>query len=981
MRKLFLFVSFFLCIVPLWSQSDWSKFGTAQQQWYKANAVAVTAGTDTVYLAKTDSLKRSTDGGNTWNTLAIASPLAVACNPRNPKTVIVGVAGKLYRSTDGGTTFTEVLSVSNNPSYITFSKADTHYVYAGFLTLASATSLYRSTNGGASWTDVSAFGDVSGGYFTDVRQVAVVETDANYVYVVGEYGVVGANAARKQGIFYSVNATASTPVWENGDISSSLWGVGAYDSSGLIHVYIGYKHATVILKHHQGAALSSGSWNSITITNVDTIYNIQTSHDSVYLATNDGMYAKTGHTWNSGFSKVSSGIAPASLQTITIGAGNSAKMYAAGYGAVSKSTNFGLSWATVTPGFNLVAVSSVQPFSGTMGYTSRVLPAIGFVSGSTITNKSLDYGGVAQLFVGEHIDLHPNQSYWFATGAVGGKATAFRSSDNGTTWSRVISSTTTSTSLHGTTADPYANLRVYAYGDGSSTTGNYYTSDDAGGSFTLKKVDAGTNKIYSFAIDPTNPGLYSKRVHVGLQSTGSTNGGVFKTEDITAATPTWVLWTPPLGAARRTIFAVTLNPNYPSTVYAGGNPKTGSDIYTMWISTNSGSSWDTIGARTDTVKRILIDPRWRSDATSSAVFVLSRATGGTDKIYRSSNRGDTWTDVTGSLPTPIYDLRSDPGDTSVIYVATASGVYVVDRLSPSLNTPANLDSVVFQCPYPQLSWSSVGGATSYRIQISSNASFTSIVKDTITAATQYSQYSATYGQFYYWRVDAITSFGESPWSAAYSYYTEYNVADPPGAPTLNLPANGATNVALNAFFSWTNASGVPVVSDTLIIANNSSFTSIFRKVAAGTSYRVSQPLLSSYTTYYWKVQSVGYCGSSTSTVRSFTTGNEAEASKILLPGLSSNLPERTQLYQNYPNPFNPVTNIRYALREDGHVVLRIYSILGKQIAELFNGYRNAGYYEEEFDAGTIAGGLPSGVYFYSLQAGKTTEIKKMLIMK
>jgi hypothetical protein len=83
------------------------------------------------------------------------------------------------------------------------------------------------------------------------------------------------------------------------------------------------------------------------------------------------------------------------------------------------------------------------------------------------------------------------------------------------------------------------------------------------------------------------------------------------------------------------------------------------------------------------------------------------------------------------------------------------------------------------------------------------------------------------------------------------------------------------------------------------------------------------------------------------------------------------------LSDNYPNPFNPSTVINYAVKEAGLVRLKVYDILGAEVAELVNETKEAGYHSTEFNASQ----LPSGVYIYTLQVNGFTSSKKMLLMK
>jgi hypothetical protein len=83
------------------------------------------------------------------------------------------------------------------------------------------------------------------------------------------------------------------------------------------------------------------------------------------------------------------------------------------------------------------------------------------------------------------------------------------------------------------------------------------------------------------------------------------------------------------------------------------------------------------------------------------------------------------------------------------------------------------------------------------------------------------------------------------------------------------------------------------------------------------------------------------------------------------------------LLQNYPNPFNPSTKITYSIPERGNVTLKVFDLLGGEIAELVNGEIEAGSYEINFDASSMT----SGVYFYRIQARGFVQTRKMILLK
>jgi len=100
----------------------------------------------------------------------------------------------------------------------------------------------------------------------------------------------------------------------------------------------------------------------------------------------------------------------------------------------------------------------------------------------------------------------------------------------------------------------------------------------------------------------------------------------------------------------------------------------------------------------------------------------------------------------------------------------------------------------------------------------------------------------------------------------------------------------------------------------------------------------------------------------------------------LVVGINENegqIPANYELKQNYPNPFNPVTNIDYSIPKNSEVKLTVYDMTGKEVSVLVSEFKQAGRYTVSFNAVKKA----SGVYYYKLQAGDFTEVKKMILVK
>lgn len=191
---------------------------------------------------------------------------------------------------------------------------------------------------------------------------------------------------------------------------------------------------------------------------------------------------------------------------------------------------------------------------------------------------------------------------------------------------------------------------------------------------------------------------------------------------------------------------------------------------------------------------------------------------------------------------------------------------------------------------------------------------------------------------------------------------------------VTSPQSFAIGSSGNPYLSWTN-----------VQASGSTSYEVSRKVNSGSWSVIADPTTSSYTDYDWVINSHGstvsyrvrtVALSSVYSDYSTVKSCKAEADGYRRPVIALQ-PTKNGLDQNYPNPFNPSTRISYAVKDPSYVRLVVYDQLGKEVKTLVNQMKDPGYYDVTFDSKEQA----TGLYFYKIQIGKYTEVKKMLLMK
>lgn len=122
-----------------------------------------------------------------------------------------------------------------------------------------------------------------------------------------------------------------------------------------------------------------------------------------------------------------------------------------------------------------------------------------------------------------------------------------------------------------------------------------------------------------------------------------------------------------------------------------------------------------------------------------------------------------------------------------------------------------------------------------------------------------------------------------------------------------------------------------------------------------------------------------FIGKSSSTINQNQIGFWYAYQQITITDIEDEniIPTVFKLEQNYPNPFNPSTKIKFAVPEKSNVLIKVYDILGSEVATLINREMEAGWYENDFNAA----GLSSGIYLFRMEAGSYVNTKKMILLR
>ncbi len=279
--------------------------------------------------------------------------------------------------------------------------------------------------------------------------------------------------------------------------------------------------------------------------------------------------------------------------------------------------------------------------------------------------------------------------------------------------------------------------------------------------------------------------------------------------------------------------------------------------------------------------------------------------------------------------------------------------------SPASGTSGIPDSVV-------LRWNSAPLTSSYRLQAGFDSTFTSNVVLNAVVNDTMSTLSALSGQLmYYWRANSMNAGGTGSFSPYWSF-----VSAVPVTPNLSYPGNFLPDVPVNLTLQWNKA--LAAASYRIQVSKSLTFNTFFVDTTGIADTSLALQNLDGYTIYYWRVRASNTVGPSP-----WSAPFKFRTVLITLVASADQLPQTYELSQNYPNPFNPYTTIEFSIPKSGFTSLRVYDLLGREVAILQNDVLERGSYRVKFEGSS----LPTGTYFYVLTSGSTRISKKMILLK
>ena len=899
------------------------------------------------FVAAKGGIQKTVDGGKTWMPVnaGIVEDLK-SVYFRDDNTGYIGSATKLYKSTDGFATWDSVTVTGTiaSPSYhgVYFSDA----LNGWFLSSSSSLGrVLRTTNGGSTWSTVV---DNTAGNLQTMRMYNATS------------GMASGGGVGKCDIYYTKTGStwtkATAPTFPSGYSRTDIKGIHIVDTNLAYGTGWGSlvgAQASIHIKSTDGGATWTYLTQDAANKTFDNLYDLYFKDALTGLVAGGG--TKTGlllKTTNGGTSWVPM-VMPCGSQISRIFGFGDNVIAATAAGAFFSSKDFGASWELVTP-------IPICPLQSIFAVNNNVIYAGGQ---DGILLKTTDGGKTWKSSYQRVNNSGDNiQGLYFVNENVGYSANSYRliakTTDGGTTWSAVLNDSTDATSTN--YGVHFINENTgFVVGKAGNSVDVVYKTTNGGVSWTTTTYIVSANLRGVAFYDAQNGIAVGEKVKAMFTK----NGGA----TWTASTINGV----PAGSASATIREV---------VYVNATTAVAAGDKLFIKTTDGGTTWNYVSV---TVEHSLTGIA----GSSSNLWAvgLKSASPKSVGILQSMDEGASWTN---KVTSPPFDTTNTVVDVSVapsgaVYIAAGqSSIYtsavlttgpVLSLLSKSIDFgPVKVgirkDTVV--------AIKNTGDETlNVSAILSSNASSFLSARSSLTVAP-----GATV-------MDTISFAPQSGGSATGKIVLTSNA--PSLSDTITVLGYGATT-GITYSTKTINFGTVKVglKKDSLLtITNTGNQTLSISKIESSSPVFSVSPVLFTVDaganvkdTIRFAPTAVGQINANILiTHNAGTQDTVAVTGNGTSTGVEDNLEmsAKYSLGQNYPNPFNPATTISYQLPEKGSVSLKVYDVLGKEIATVVNGLQEAGYYTVQFDASKFS----TGIYFYRFQAHNYTEMKKMLLMK
>jgi photosystem II stability/assembly factor-like uncharacterized protein len=607
--------------------------------------------------------------------------------------------------------------------------------------------------------------------------------------------------------------------------------------------------------------------------------------------------------------------------------------FAGGNSGVFKTTNGGTNWVSV---FNSGRVNSLYSISS----TTVIASGYNFSDFQGKVFRTTDAGGNWDIISTGSQELLSVSFFNATTGITRGKSSLFRTTNGGVNWSSTFLGL-----LNDFKSVNCVNAGTAAYMVGSEGV-------------IVKTTNSGTNWVVQSASSSLSSVFF---LNANTGTAVGNNGTVLRT---TNAGTNWIAQTSGVTSSLGEVYFTDAN-----TGTAVG------DLKTILRTTNGGTSWvsqSTSGS--ESYVSVFFSNASTGTITGSSGSILRTTNGGTNWIAQTSGTTNTlnsvfFTDVnTGFAAGNALILKTTNGGTNWISTSfTGKFFYNLYFTNANTGTAVGSSGVIYRTTDAGANWEQQTSGVTTSLN---SVFFADANNGMIAGAGGIILYTWNGGST--WESQTVSSV------ALNSLFMSSLTATVVGLNGVIYRSDGVLPVELSSFTSSVNKQNVKLNWSTAMEENNSGFE-IERKKESGDFIKLlfiegkgnsnSENHYSyedrNLTTgkYKYRLKQIDYNGN----YKYYDLQNEVVIGT----------PDKFALMQNYPNPFNPVTRINYELPITNYVSIKIFDISGREVAQLVNEVKAAGYYSVTFDAKNLS----SGTYFYKLQTENFNDVKRMIVLK